>query len=230
MMRRKNISNPRQQPANRRYRRERDRYFEDELRDVDEGIDYNPHARYERPDTFLSHDYYDDNYRFTPYDRQRTYSDYPPGVDYGYEQDEYYPMDPAHHSYRRSTVTGYGNDRSLQARDFDDWRATSRRHANWRPGDFSRHRFPRQGSPDHRYDKGPAVRRASGYGEMDDPGLSARHLHGRTNRHPEIVTPFKEDRYYSRNDYNYSEGFGDNEFVFHGDRRRPFEEGGDLSD
>ena len=227
--------NPRQQPTERHYHRERDRYFDEELRDVYEGADYNEQARYGSPEDFTPHDYYDDNYRFTPYNRQRSYSDYTPASDFGYERDEYYPMDPSHHHYRRSQATGYGNDGSLQARDFEDWRDTSGRHRNRDTGDYRSYYFPAYREDDHNRDfeegmydyrrehqyQERGLRRAqapinsyrSGHNGNWDP--EERRLHNRSNRHPEIVTPFKEDRHYSRNDYNNSVGFGSNEMVFH---------------
>src|SRR3954468_12152121 len=119
---REQIVNPHQQPSERRYHRDRETYYREEERDFANGADYLPQRRGysgERGENLRSPNHVWQQ-RHQDY---REYSDrlYTPSFDYGYERDEYYPMDPSHESYRRGQASGYGNDRSQQGRDFENW-------------------------------------------------------------------------------------------------------------
>lgn len=159
--------NPRQQPSQRHYNRERQEYDRDELRDVMSGGDYNYDAPVAPPNAYANRDYSRANYNFWPmYDEPQRSRGYVPSRDYGYERDEYYSMDPSHDNYRRSEATGYGNDRSVQGRDFERWMHAGDRYRNSeRMDDF------RRGASQpmrHRDDRDAEEEAYRGYGRYND--------------------------------------------------------------
>jgi hypothetical protein len=239
MRTRNRIVNPEQQAWNRNYRRETSQYDRDEERDFENGVDYISRSGRPRGD-YENRDYSPRNWWERKYREQAPYSEqlYAPSRDYGYERDEYYDMDPSRIGGRHGEATGYGNDYSPQGRDFEDWLHNSHRHRNYTPEDFRAHRFPgSERDEDERnfdfeeglYDYQQEQRFNEGRYRKDAQGRGGHRrrqreyidhkFHNRSDRHLEIVRPFKEPAEYGRNDYNRSEGFGRNEMVYHDNNR-----------
>jgi hypothetical protein len=232
---------PSRRQEHRSYRRERDQYYRDEARDFERGADYIPED--ERPrGRFEYRDYSPRNMWEREYRGQAPFSsqEYAPSRDYGFERDEYYVMDPSHRGHPDSEMTGYGNYGSSQGRDFENWlhgpdRYRDHRHRNFNPGDFANHHFPgeheRRGD-ERRFDTGAFGAGLYDYRQEQHFGQGKygrnrfgrnKHfhdhkLHDRSDRHMEIVRPFKDPDDYGRNDYNSSWGYGRNEMSYHDDR------------
>src|SRR5690349_301119 len=102
MRARRQIINPQQQPSKRHYQRDREQYRRDEERDFYNGVDYIKRDPY--------YSYRNSNPHHLREEDQGHYegSYYTPSSGYGYERDEYYPIDPLHHHYRSSEAVGYG--------------------------------------------------------------------------------------------------------------------------
>jgi len=185
---------PRQQPTERHYYRERSSYNRHELDDVRKGGDYNYTAPAGMPNSYGNHNmnrgesYYSNDrnsynntesadYRFgrarrnAPPDTRY----YTPSRDYGYERDEYYPMDSAYESSRHGEATGYGNDRSVQGRDFERWLHSPDTYSPSENRNYIGHKFPHQHhTPDDR-----------GFEEGLYEDYDRRNVHyGREREHP----------------------------------------------
>lgn len=215
---RRQIVDPRQQPGNRHYNYDRERYYRDEESDFRRGADYIPDAGNMR-----SHDNtraYDQ--RGIPQDQVgwRDYSEnlYTPSHDYGYDNGRYSQRD------HRREASGYGDEYSPQSSDFGNW-LHQRRFRNQPHGDFARpeRRFHTQGHGRNWHaEKGlyDYANERDGFSQDDDRELPhVDRWHNRTGRHLEIVVPFKDESDYGPNYYNESEGFGSNEMVYPGPRR-----------
>jgi hypothetical protein len=223
------IVNPRQQPDRRHYNRERRQYYRDEERDFREGSDYIPDYWAEPGDNFPGR-LYADNQPWRQRDEyQGPYSGqfYTPSFDYGYRDNEY--NFPGYERQRRvRQATGYGNSGSVQGRDFenwmrgnyenedrympeDNWAGRSQYNRDFNEGlyDYSHHDYFNRS---HR--KRKTTESGDWFGSQGERQFNK--LHNRSNRHLEIVRPFKD---YGRNDYNESVGFGSNEMVYHNDDR-----------
>jgi hypothetical protein len=234
MRNRNQVVNPAQQPGNRHYERERRQYGRDEERDFARGADYTGRSG-RPPRQYENRDYSPKNWWEREYRGQAPYAEntYPASRDYGYERDEYYEMDPARSFRRQGEVTGYGNVHSQQGRDFEEWLHGEQRRRDFSPGDFRDHSFPgsrRRDEGNRDFEEGMYDYRQE---QMYNEGRYRRDNHSRrpksnmdhkyqnrSDRHIEIVRPFKEPRDYGRNDYNHSEGFGRNEMAYHDDHFR----------
>jgi hypothetical protein len=227
------IVNPEQQPSERSYRRERDQYFRDEEREFRRGADYINTSRRLAPRN-ENRDYSPRNEWEREYRSQAPYAEglYAPSRDYGYERHEYYDMDPSRHIDHRSPATGYGNEGSAQARDFERWVHSNEDYHRYSPSDFRNHSFDNgrherqaerptgpnsdfgEGLYDYRqeqqYHEGRYRRSHQGHGghKRRQRDYIDHKYHDRSDRHLEIVRPFKDPNDYSDNPYNRSEGFG----------------------
>jgi hypothetical protein len=221
IMRTKQIVNPWQQPGKRHYHRDRRRAEWDEQKDFSNGVDFLPEWRdpyiYERS---VNHDGGDWPDEFGNW-RQYSESLYTPSHSYG--PDRYADDSTGLGSLRHGRAVGYGNNNSPQAEDFENWSGERGRHRNFND-DFRDHEFGirhgRLRTDNRDFEDGlyaPNYERPYRQTDLanDDHLLRVDRYHNRTGRHLQIVVPFKDDRYYSRNDYNESSGFGSNEMVFH---------------
>jgi len=239
---RRQIVNEHQQPNERHYQRDRDTYYRDEARDFSNGVDYLPQRRRYAGDRGQAYDSPNNVWQQRHQD-YREYSDhlYTPSFDYGYERGEYYPMDPSRMGHQTGQATGYGNDRSAQGRDFENWlhgrgnyntrhQDHGNQYNNFNSGRFDDHNrdFEERRNDYQRNDQTreeerrgffSRFRRRSNNDRDNQHGHYDRY-HNRSDRHQEIVVPFKDEEYYSQNDYNHSEGFGNNEMVYHNEQRR----------
>jgi hypothetical protein len=215
MKQHRQVINEQQQPGGRNYRRERRQYERDEERDFYEGSDY---LRDWDPRDVIQ-----------PWEHlnQRQYSErlYTPRFDYGYWRDEYHGRDDYRHPAIQDEMEGYRNYRSQQERDFESWLQDAPRYRNFNEQRVSHPRFNSRDEDHNRYfEEGRYdYSNHSPSFERDVNRGGERHYdryHNRSDRHLEIVVPFKDQDDYSQNDYNHSEGFGSNEMVYHGDGRR----------
>jgi hypothetical protein len=220
------IVNPRQQPGRRNYTRERDQYHRDEARDFANGVDYIRQGR-RLPDSYRNRDYATNNLWHRRYQDQREFGDdlYTPSADYGYERNEYYSLDPSHDHYNRGEAVGYGSYNSPYSRDFENWLHQSGRYRNFRNDIASEHDYRNDGRSRpanhdfeeglYSYDNEQRYQRGSSRNRRTKEPEGFDRYQNRSDRHPVIVRPFKDEKDYGRNDYNYSEGFGSNEMAYH---------------